>query len=213
MKISKFHWLFLAFASKYFRNYCHQLAQENKLDSRVLNYLTSKFLQFALFTIPIGGYGTYAGLMTYLESDMLFFLYATFFFIALFAYLFWKNSKRIEAIAIVHSSPVLTSGEVVGRTIGRHGGLKVEFSYIANGKQYRGSFLAAMVTEFPKWKKGSFFPLIYSHIKPSVACPYDVNMCDRFCLLQDKDKPDTEDNTVTGFCNILGIPNWVKRKK
>ncbi|WP_085905547.1 hypothetical protein [Kiloniella majae] len=212
LQITIIHRFFLVFTSRSFRGYCHQLAHEKNLNVSVLSYLTAKFFQLVFFTVPILVYGTYVGVMTYFESDILFFLYGTLFFITLFVFLFLRNIKRIEDVAIAHSSPILTFGKVTGRAISKYGGLRVEYLYTVDGQQHRRSFLAAIFTQFSKWKKGSVFPLIYSDMKPSIACPYDVSMCDKFCLSLDKDKPYSEDNALTGFCNILGIPNWIKRK-
>ena len=210
LKITGFHWLFLIFTSRTFKELCFKLEREKDLDPNVLSYLTGRFLSFLVFAIPLVCFATFVGLRTYFESASIFFLGATVFLLLLFLFIARGHIKELESCTFTYTFPVLTQGKVTGRWLDRHRGLRVDCSYLVDNKEYTGIFSVGFKNGFRHWKKGSNFPLIYSSLRPSAACPYDERMCEYLCLNRYKIKPVTESSDLEGMSGIFGAIKWVK---
>ena len=209
VKITGFHWLFLIFTSRTFKDLCYKLEREKILDTKVLSYLVEKMLQFSIWVVIGIGISLYLCIPAYKESGMNFYLYVLGIFIwFLTHFLFYRNVKRLEVAALAHSTPVLAKAEIISRSITSDMQLWVSCKYFIGEQKIIIRFLAGGSTDYKKWKNVEHLTVIYSSMNSKVACPYDERMCERFCLSRKKIKPLMENGILEGGVEFFGRVYW-----
>ncbi len=208
MRITGFHWFFLIFTSREFKETCFKLERDKDLDPNVLTFLTNRFLWFFVIAVSLLGYCNYISLQFYFESGFKFILFA----IALFWWVFWStvrgHLKILENNCLAYSFPVLIDGKVKARWLCRYKGMTVDYTYSVDNESFTGEITVG--NWFGRWKKESKFPLIYSSHRPSAACPYDSRMVDFLCLSRKKKRLRVEGEKLNCSPGLLGGFRWTK---